>query len=74
MLASVPDLIAVLDSEDAKPITTEEIRYGFRVTVIGLPCDPRWRTEAGLQLVGPRYFGYEFDYVPVETRASARVR
>jgi uncharacterized protein len=74
VLASVPDLIAVLDSEDAKPITTEEIRHGFRVTVIGLPCDPRWRTEAGLALVGPRYFGYEFDYVPVETRASARVR
>jgi DUF917 family protein len=72
VLACVPDLIAVLDSETAQPITTEELRYGFRVTVIGLPCDPRWRSEAGLQLVGPRYFGYEFDYVPIEQRAAAR--
>jgi DUF917 family protein len=68
VLASVPDLIIVLDSETAEPVTTEDIRYGFRVTVISAPCDPRWRTPAGLALVGPRYFGYDFDYRPVEER------
>lgn len=62
VLASVPDLIIVLDSESGQPITTEELRYGFRVTVLVAPCDPRWRTDAGLELVGPRYFGYDFDY------------
>ena len=25
-----------------------------------------WRTAAGLQLVGPRAWGYDLDYVPVE--------
>ena len=45
---------------------------GFRVTVIAAPCDPRWRTPAGLELVGPRYFGYDIDYVPIEERARAR--
>jgi hypothetical protein len=69
--ASVPDLIIVLDSDSAEPITTEEIRYGFRVSVVAAPCDPRWRTEAGLALVGPRYFGYDFGYIPVEERLSA---
>ena len=59
VLASVPDLIIVLDSETGQPITTEELRYGFRVTVLAAPCDPRWRTDAGLELVGPRYFGYD---------------
>ena len=28
----------------------------------------KWRSEAGLALVGPRYFGYDVDYVPVEQR------
>jgi DUF917 family protein len=64
VIASVPDLIIVLDSETGQAITTEEMRYGFRVTVIAAPCDPRWRTDEGLALVGPRYFGYEFDYRP----------
>jgi len=71
VLASVPDLIIVLDSDSAEPITTEDIRYGFRVVVLAAPCDPRWRTEAGLALVGPRYFGYDFGYIPVEERLSA---
>jgi DUF917 family protein len=66
--ASVPDLIIVLDAESGQPITTEEIRYGFRVSVLAAPCDPRWRTAAGLELVGPRYFGYDFDYVTLEER------
>jgi uncharacterized protein len=68
VLASVPDLIMVLDTETGEATTTEDLRYGFRVTVLGAPCDPRWRTEAGLGLVGPRYFGYDFDYVPIEER------
>lgn len=64
--AITPDLICLLDLETGQPITTEQIRYGFRVIVFGLPCDPQWRSEHGLELVGPRYFGYELDYQPIE--------
>ena len=32
VVATVPDLIMVLDAESGEPITTEEMRYGFRVT------------------------------------------
>jgi DUF917 family protein len=68
IVVSVPDLITVLDIETGEPITTEGLRYGFRVVVLGMPCTPKWRTPEGLALVGPRYFGYEIDYVPVEER------
>ena len=74
IVASVPDLIIVLGAESGEPITTEELRYGFRVTVIATPCDRKWRTPAGLALVGPRYFGYDIDYLPVEERFGAAVR
>jgi DUF917 family protein len=66
VLASVPDLISVLDSETAHAVPTERVRYGQRVTVIAFPCDPIWRTPRGLQLAGPRAFGYDFDYTAVE--------
>ena len=65
-VATTPDLISVLDLETAEPITTEALRYGMRVAVIAYPCDPRWRSPKGIELVGPRYFGYDVDYVPVE--------
>jgi uncharacterized protein len=70
VLATTPDLIIVLDLETGDPITTEELRYGCRVAVVAAPCDPRWRTPEGLELVGPSYFGYDFDYVPVEATAA----
>ena len=64
--AMTPDLICLLDLETGQPITTEQMAYGYRVIVFGLPCDPKWRTEHGLSLVGPGYFGYKIDYQPIE--------
>src|SRR5580692_11591603 len=72
VLASVPDLITVLDSETADAIASEVMRYGQRVTVIAFACDPVWRTERGIEVAGPRTFGYDFDYLPVEELADAR--
>ncbi|MCP9946903.1 DUF917 domain-containing protein [Streptomyces somaliensis] len=69
-VVTVPDLICVLDAETGTPVTTESMRYGARVSVIGAPCDPRWRTPEGLDLTGPRYFGYDLDYRPVEELAG----
>jgi DUF917 family protein len=71
VLATTPDLVCVLETDTGEPITTESLRYGNRVTVVGLPCDPRWTTPAGLELVGPRYFGYDCDYRPLPAAASA---
>jgi DUF917 family protein len=67
-VASVPDLIAILDTERGEPITTEHLRYGYRVSVIGMPCDEKWRTPAGIDLGGPRHFGYDIDFIPLEQR------
>jgi uncharacterized protein len=72
IVASVPDLIAILDTERGDPITTEHLKYGFRVSVIGMPCDPKWRTPEGIALGGPRHFGYDIDFVPIEARFGAK--
>jgi DUF917 family protein len=69
--ASVPDLITVVDSTTAEAIATELVRYGQRVTVIAFACDPIWRTPRGIEVVGPRAFGYDFDYVPIEDLHAA---
>jgi len=71
VLVSTPDLITILDAETGEPITTETLRYGFRVVVLAIPGDPRWRSEAGLQVVGPAYFGYDIPFIPVEERLLA---
>jgi uncharacterized protein len=65
VIATVPDLICVLDSESGTAVTTEELRYGFRVSVVGLPAPPQLTTPEALDVVGPRAFGLEVDYRPL---------
>jgi hypothetical protein len=61
----VPDLISLIDHETAKPVLTEALAYGQRLDVIAMPCAPEWHQEGMLDIVGPRAFGYDLDYVPL---------
>ncbi len=70
ILATTPDLICLVDTETFIPVPTDALKYGKRVLVVGLPCYPLWRTPEGLALVGPRYFGLDTDYIPLELRAK----
>ena len=65
VVASVPDLIILLDLESGEPITTEVLRFGFRVAVLGVPAHPKLKTERALQVVGPAAFGYSHTFVPL---------
>lgn len=59
LIAVTPEIITLVDSESFLPITSEKLLFGMRVTVIALPAPALWMTEAGLKVVGPKYFGYE---------------
>jgi DUF917 family protein len=61
-VAMSPDLICVLDTVSGNAFGTETIRYGMRVTVVGLPAPPVFLTPKGLEYVGPRAFGYDLDF------------
>ncbi|WP_404354833.1 DUF917 domain-containing protein [Cytobacillus firmus] len=61
-----PDLIAIVDIETGEPIRTDIMKYGYRGSIILISAHERMKTEKGLEAFGPRYFGYDFDYVPVE--------
>jgi uncharacterized protein len=67
VLAVVPDLICILDSETAEPITTEELRYGQRVSVMAVRVPEIMRTPEALAVWGPKHFGFDVEYVPTGT-------
>lgn len=73
VLATVPDLISLVDDQTAEPLTTEVVRYGLRVAVIGIPAPARLKTEQALAVVGPRAFGYELPYTPLPGRYGGAV-
>jgi DUF917 family protein len=64
--AVVPDLIAVVDRESGEPVTTEALRYGQRVKVVGTSAAPNMRTPEALRVFGPQAFGLDVPFVPIE--------
>ena len=72
VLLTVPDLITAVETQTGTPITTEVVRPGLRASVIGLRSTPLYRTEEALRVVGPRAFGYELPFVPLQEHAAGR--
>ncbi|RJL35510.1 DUF917 domain-containing protein [Bailinhaonella thermotolerans] len=70
-VAAVPDVIALLDTRTGEIVPADEVRYGLRVRVLRVPCDPVWHTPAGLRLAGPAAFGLTGLPEPVAARRTA---
>lgn len=70
IVAIVPDLITLVDTDRGEPITTEIVRYGLRATVIGIPAPPQLTTAQALRFVGPPAFGYDLPYTPFDPSLS----
>jgi DUF917 family protein len=73
VLCIVPDLVCVLDVETGEPITTETLRFGQRVTVIGISTPDIMRTPEALAVFGPSCFGLDDPFVPVEQLTAVEV-
>lgn len=61
-----PDLICVVDRKTANPITNPSCEEGMEVCVLGFPCHDLWKTERGLEILNPRFFGFDHDCVFLE--------
>ena len=66
MVASVPDLICIVEQETARPLNAERMRYGQRIAVFGIGCTHHYRTAQALSVTEPRAFGFDLDYIPLE--------
>ncbi|MBM3650555.1 MAG: DUF917 domain-containing protein [Alphaproteobacteria bacterium] len=71
VVATTPDIVCTMDSQSGEALGTEALRYGQRIRVIALPAPAKFLTPAGLAQVGPRAFGYDFDYQAVMVEPAA---
>lgn len=66
-----PDLVMALDADRGIPYTNTLLPEGARVGIVGARADARLRAPEALSHLGPRHYGYDMDYVPIETLMSA---
>jgi DUF917 family protein len=67
-----PDLVVIVDRKTGEGITNTLVEAGQEVAVIGVKGQEAFRSKKGLAGAGPRYFGFDIDYVPIEERMKSR--
>jgi DUF917 family protein len=61
-----PDIVEVIRKDTGEPITNTNIKEGDVVSVLGLRGRKAFETPKGLQVLGPRNFGFDLEHVPIE--------
>ena len=68
--AMSPDYIYNLDPKTGESIVSKagigSYPIGKEVVLIGLPSADQWRSDMGIKLMGPKHFGFDFDFTPIE--------
>ena len=59
VLATVPHLIIIMETESGLMVQTEDLRYGLRVSMVVVPAPDELLTPQALKVVGPAAFGYK---------------
>lgn len=70
-----PDYIFNLNPETGEAITGGGLGgypMGMEVVIVGVPGHAEWLTPEGIDLIGPRHFGFDFDYVPIAELQAGR--
>lgn len=62
--ATVPDLVCVFDDDNREPLLNPYGEKGKKVSIIVLPAPAEWRTARGLEVFGPKSFGYDIEWKP----------
>lgn len=61
---TAPDAIYVVN-EKGYAITNTKLKKGMTAIVIGAKAPKVWLTTKGIELFGPKHFGFHFDYTPI---------
>jgi DUF917 family protein len=66
-----PDLIIFLD-KNGFGVTNDKLSEGMEVSVITTKAPEVWRSPRGLTFFGPKHFGFDYEYVPVEDLVNSK--
>lgn len=73
--AMSPDFIQNVHPKTGDAMVAKQLggyEVGEEVVIVGWPSSPLWRTPKGIEIFGPRHFGFDFDYVPIEELQKRR--
>ena len=61
---TAPDLICFFNLDEAMPQLNPYAKVGEQAALVALPAPAQWTTARGLEVFGPRSFGFDIEYKP----------
>jgi DUF917 family protein len=65
-----PDVIEIVDLKTGEPLVNSFLAEGQEVGVIGIKRCAQFDSVAGIDALGPRHWGFDLPYRPIETLLS----
>jgi uncharacterized protein len=72
-----PDMICQLDPKTGDAVSGVQLGgypLNAEVAMVGIPAHPMWRTPKGIEVFGPRHFGHDLEFVPIEELQKRRTK
>ena len=61
VVLTCPDLICVVNTADGMPVTNPNCLPGMELSVLAFPCHSLWKEPRALEILNPRFFGFDMD-------------
>jgi DUF917 family protein len=61
-----PDILEVVDPRTGEPLSNTYLEEGQRIVVIGVRRRPQFDNQRGLEVLGPRHWGFDVEFRPIE--------
>lgn len=62
-----PDVLEVVDLKTGEPLVNSFLAEGQEVAIIGIRRCAQFDTRPGIDALGPKHWGFDFPYRPIET-------
>lgn len=61
-----PDIIVIANASTGEPVPNPLAVVGMEVAILAFPSRPEFKNQKAIDILGPRYFGFDIDYRPIE--------
>jgi DUF917 family protein len=72
-ICSTPDILSVVEADSLRSIGSDAVRYGQRVKLLAMEAPALLTSPQALVRLGPRAFGFDFDFAPLAGRSRAPI-
>ena len=70
-IVTSPDIIVIVDAKTGEPVPNPLATVGLNVCVLAFPSRAEFKSQKAIDILGPKYFGFNIEYCPIDVTMGA---